>query len=190
MRACEIRRYHIVQQVIEGEMKQWEAAEVLGLSVRQVRRIMRRVRGEGEGGVIHRSRGRRSNRRYPDRTRKRAIALYQKQYGDFGPTLACEKLLERDGIEVSVQALRNWAIEAGVWAVRQRRRRHRSWRERKGHLGEMVQMDGSHHDWLEGRGPELVLMSYVDSMTSERPASITVSFGMHIAAWQATPSWR
>ena len=165
MRSYEIRRYHIVGKVLEGELTQREAAELAGISERQVRRVVRRVRAEGERGVIHRSRGRASNRRYAKKYKEKVLREYRRQYGDFGPTLACEKLIERDGISVSVQTLRNWLIEAGQWQVLRKRRRHRSWRERKAHTGEMVQLDGSHHEWLEGRGPKFVLMSYVDDAT-------------------------
>ncbi|MCK4776469.1 MAG: ISNCY family transposase [Candidatus Krumholzibacteria bacterium] len=165
MRACEIKRYHIVGKVLDGDLTQREAAEMAGISERQMRRVVRRVRDEGERGVIHLSRGRASNRRYPESFKRRVLGAYRRQYGDFGPTLACEKLSERDGIEVSVQTLRNWLIEVGLWEMRRRRRRFRSWRERKAHTGEMVQMDGSHHEWLEDRGPKLVLMSYIDDAT-------------------------
>ena len=165
MRPYEIRRYHIVGKVFEGELTQREAADLAGISERQMRRVVRRVREEGERGVIHRSRGRASNRRYAKQFKEKVLREYRRQYGDFGPTLACEKLFERDGISVSVQTLRNWLIEAGQWQVLRKRRRFRSWRERKAHTGEMVQLDGSHHEWLEGRGPKLVLMSYVDDAT-------------------------
>jgi transposase-like protein len=90
------------------------------------------------------------------------IQLYREQYADFGPTLASEKLLERDGIRVSDETLRRWLLEEGDWKKRRRHRGHRQWRERKSHEGEMVQMDGSHHDWFEGRGPWCVLMGYID----------------------------
>ena len=132
MRQDEIRRYHIVRQVMEGKLGQAEATELAGICERQLRRVLRRVEREGEVGVIHRSRGRVSNRRYSAAFKRQVLGLYRRQYEDFGPTLACEKLMERDGIEISVQTLRNWLIEGGEWEVRRRRRRFRSWRERKG----------------------------------------------------------
>jgi len=94
------------------------------------------------------------------------IRLYRRNYLGFGPTLASEKLLERDEIRISRETLRKWLIEECLWQRRRKRRKHRRWRERKGCFGEMVQVDGSHHDWLEGRGPELVLMAYIDDATS------------------------
>jgi transposase-like protein len=162
VRPGELKRLHVIRKVLEGEIKQVEAAEVLSLSGRQIRRMVKRIRGEGDRGIVHRLRGRRSNRRIPGRIRDKVMELYRKQYGDFGPTLASEKLSERDGIRVSDETLRRWLLEAGDWKKRRRHRGHRQWRERKAHEGEMVQMDGSHHDWFEGRGPWCVLMGYID----------------------------
>jgi len=162
----ELRRLHIVQKVLEGGLKQVEAAEILSLSGRQVRRVVRRVRAEGDRGVAHRSRGKPSNRRFPEETKGKAIVLYRQKYKDFGPTLFSEKLFEEDGLKISDETLRMWLMEAGQWKKTHKRRAHRQWRERKHCLGEMVQMDGSHHDWLEGRGDELVLMAYIDDATN------------------------
>jgi hypothetical protein len=95
------------------------------------------------------------------------IKLYTRKYPDFGPTLASEKLLERDGIRISDETLRKWLLEKGLWRKRRKRSAYRQWRPRRTCFGEMVQMDGSHHDWLEGRGPRLVLMGYIDDATNE-----------------------
>ena len=165
VRQGELRRLHVIQKVLERVIKQVEAAEILSLSSRQIRRIIKRIRIEGGKGIIHKSRGRPSNRRIPGKIRDKVIQLYRKQYPDFGPTLASEKLLERDGIRVNDETLRMWLIEAGDWKKTRKRRGHRQWRERKHHYGEMVQMDGSHHDWFEGRGPGCVLMGYIDDAT-------------------------
>jgi len=162
----ELKRLHVVQKVLEGSLKQIEAAEILWLSGRQVRRIVRRVKREGDRGIIHRSRGKPSNRRLPDETKEMVIGFYRQKYKDFGPTLFSEKLLELDGLKISDETLRNWLIEDGAWVKGRKNRIHRQWRERKGHFGEMLQMDGSHHDWLEGRGPKIVLMGCIDDATS------------------------
>lgn len=163
----EIRRYQVVRKVFDKEMNQQEAAEYLSLSDRQVRRIVSRVRREGERGVIHRLRGAKGCRRIADASKTRILELCRRQYADFGPTLASEKLLERDRLKVCDETLRRWLIQAGFWRVHQQRRpKERTWRRRKDYLGEMVQMDGSQHDWLEGRGPKLVLMGYIDDATS------------------------
>lgn len=167
VRQGELRRLHVIQKVLEKVLKQRGAAEILSLSGRQIRRIVKRIRSEGGRGVIHKSRGRPSNRRISDLTKEKVIKLYRAQYKDFGPTLASEKLLERDRIQISDETLRGWLIEAGDWQRIRKKRKHRQWRERKPHYGEMVQMDGSHHEWFEGRGPECVLMGYIDDATGE-----------------------
>jgi len=166
-RPKELKRLQIIGKVLERGIKQVKAAEILGLSSRQIRRIVKRVKQEGDRGVVHKSRGQPSKRRIPDAIKDKVIRLYRSQYWDFGPTLASEKLRERDQVEVSDETLRLWLLESGDWEKRRKTRGHRRWRERKGHWGEMVQMDGSHHDWFEGRGPECVLMSYIDDATSK-----------------------
>ena len=166
-RPKELKHLYVIRKVLDKEIHQVEASEILSLSSRQIRRIVKRVRVEGDRGVIHRSRGRSSNRRISDEIREKVIELYRSQYGDFGPTLAAEKLWERDQVEVKDETLRLWLLASGDWKKKRKGRRHRQWRERKGHLGEMVQMDGSHHDWFEGRGPRCVLMGYIDDATGK-----------------------
>ena len=161
----ELRRLHVIRKVLERAIRQVRAAEILSLSCRQVGRLVKRVKGEGDRGIVHRSRGKPSNRRMDEKVKGRAIKLYQERYKGFGPTLAVEKLLEGHGIQVSDETLRGWLVESGDWKKSRKRRGHRQWRERKEHSGEMVQMDGSHHDWLEGRGPACVLMGYIDDAT-------------------------
>ena len=161
----ELKRLHVIRKVLERAIKQVKAAEILCLSSRQIRRLVKRVKREGDRGIVHKSRGKPSKRRIDDQVRARAIKLYQERYKGFGPTLAAEKLLEGQGIKVSEETLRGWLIESGDWKRRRKRRGHRQWRERRERCGEMVQMDGSHHDWLEGRGPACVLMGYVDDAT-------------------------
>jgi len=163
----ELRRLHVIEKVLEGGLKQVEAAEILSLSSRHIRRVVKRVKKEGQRGIVHRSRGRPSNRKIPDQLKDKVIKLYRGRYKDFGPTLASEKLLERDGVSLSDETLRRWLIEAGDWKRVRKRRRHRQWRERKGHRGEMVQMDGSHHAWFEDRGDPCVLMGYIDDATGD-----------------------
>jgi hypothetical protein len=163
----ELKRIHLINNILERKITQCEAAEMLGISDRQVRTILARVKEEGEKGVIHKLRGRVSNRAYDDGFKANVIELYEEKYGDFGPTLASEKLLEIDKIQISDETLRLWLIGAKKWEGRRKGRKHRKWRERKHWFGMMVQMDGSHHDWLEGRGHELVLMGYIDDATGE-----------------------
>jgi len=164
----EIKRVNVIHQAIDKRLTQVEAAEILDLSDRQVRRIIRRVLEEGDKGIVHRSRGKPSHNMIPDKIRIRVIDLYRERYEGFGPTLATEKLFEIDKIRLSRETLRNWLREKGI-GYRGRKSPpkadHRQWRERKRYFGEMIQIDGSHHDWLEGRGPECVLMGYVDDAT-------------------------
>lgn len=167
LRQEEIKRLHVIRKVLEGIIKQVKAAEILWLSTRQIRRLIKRVQEKGDRGVIHQSRGRASNRKISDKIRDKAVQLYRTRYKDFGPTLASEKLSERDGIKLNDETLRRWLIEAGEWNKIRKRRKHRQWRERKHHLGEMLQMDGSHHKWFEDRGPGCVLMGYMDDATGK-----------------------
>jgi len=162
----EVRRLKALQTVIDKQITQKVAASMLGLSGRQVRRLVKVIREKGDRGIIHGLRGRPSNRRLPEEMRGRVLSLYQERYPDFGPTLAVEKLFECDGITISDETVRTWLIEAGLWKKRRKRSAFRQWRQRKECFGEMLQMDGSHHDWLEGRGPELVLMGSIDDATN------------------------
>lgn len=163
----ELQRVPVVESVLAKQVTQVEAAVCLELSTRQVRRLERRFEREGLGGLAHRSRGRRSNRAKPPKIRAQVLALIREKYPDFGPTLASEKLEERDKIVVSDETLRLWMRAEGLWAGRRRPRPHRQWRERRACYGQMVQMDGSHHDWLEGRARKLVLMGYIDDATGK-----------------------
>lgn len=166
MSVKELRRLPVIQQALEKKLTQKQAGELLGLTVRQVRRLIQRVRHEGERGVAHRGRGKPSNRRIPAKVKAKGLKLYETRYGDFGPTLAAEKLAERHGITISDETLRGWLLENGVDHFRRRKRPHRAWRERRAHVGELIQLDGSHHDWFEGRGPRCVLMAYIDDASS------------------------
>ena len=159
-------RLRLVSAVATGRMLQREAAAALDLTVRQVRRLVRRYREEGDRGLIHRLRGRRSARKVPDGTKQRAVTLIRRKYRDFGPTLAAEYLADKHEIEVSRETVREWMTEAELWRPRRRRARHHQWRERKACFGEMVQMDTSKHDWFEGRGPRPVLITMIDDASS------------------------
>lgn len=161
----ELQRLPVIESVLAKRMTQVEGAGCLDVSTRQVRRLERRVEREGPSGLIHRSRGRPSNRAKPQRLRCQVLELIREKYPDFGPTLACEKLAEVHKLTLSDETVRRWMRAEGLWAGRRRPRPHRQWRERSACLGAMIQMDGSHHRWLEGRGPEFVLMGYVDDAT-------------------------
>ncbi|MBI5672649.1 MAG: ISNCY family transposase [Nitrospirae bacterium] len=157
---------HYIRQLREKRITQRAAGEMLQLTDRQIRRLLGRVKTEGDQGLVHRGRGKPSNRRISEKRKAKALQLYEQQYGDFGPTLAAEKLAERHGITISDETLRGWLLENGVDHFRRRKRPHRAWRERRAHVGELIQLDGSHHDWFEGRGPRCVLMAYIDDASS------------------------
>jgi len=161
----ELNRLYVLKQVGERKLTQKQAGVLLGLTDRQVRRLVKRLLEEGERGICHRGRGRCSNRRICPKLKRRVLGLYQRFYGGFGPTLAAEKLAERDGVLISKETLRRWLGQQRVSYPRRKRRAYRSWRQRRGHCGELVQMDGSHHDWLEERAAGCVLMGYVDDAT-------------------------
>lgn len=159
-------RLEMLGRVKRGEVTLAKAGELLGMSYRQAKRSYRRYRDEGAKGLVHRSRGRASNRQPDARQREAVLGLYQEKYADFGPTLAAEYLAKQDGQAVAVTTLRRWLIKARLWQPQRKPVVHRRWRARKEHLGEMVQMDGSDHDWFEGRRSRAVLMVMIDDATN------------------------
>lgn len=166
MSTRERKRMTLMTRVAEGLLKLREAAEMMRVSYRQAKRIRRRYLEEGDAGLVHRSRGQTSNRRRPEGERKQALALYNKRYAGFGPLLASEHLATDHGIVVDHETLRRWLLVAGVWRSCRRREVHRAARERRPRRGDLVQIDGSEHDWFEGRGPRVVLMVMIDDATN------------------------
>src|SRR3974390_1781192 len=158
-------RLSVMKQVQEDELKLIEASEVLGLSYRQAKRVWRRYQLQGDSGLPHAARGRPGKRAKPAELRARILARYEERYPDFGPTLAAEYLAE-EGLKVDHEKLRRWLLAQDKPRMRRRRQRHRQWRERKPCFGAMVQLDGSHHDWFEGRSYRYVLMVMVDDATN------------------------
>lgn len=161
MSAKERERLKIFARVKRGELQQKEAAALCQLEYRYLRRLYKRYCEQGDRGLIHQGRGRPSNRARGNEFKAAVLARYQERYPDFGPTLAAEKLA-LDGHVVDHETLRGWLIKAGLWQKRRQRAKHRSWRERRAHFGELVQMDGSHHKWFEERAPKCCLMNMVD----------------------------
>ena len=162
----ERERLRVLHEVERKHLRQREAAERLGLSPRHVRRLLRRVRAEGDRGLVHRLRGRCSNRKIPSALQRRILAEVRRCYADFGPTLACEHLA-RQGWGVSRETLRQWLIQAGLWKPRRQRvEAVHVWRERRAACGELVMMDSSEFRWLEERGPTLQLIAMIDDASS------------------------
>ncbi len=158
-------RLTIMARVKQRALTLVVAAGLLGLGYRQAKRVWQRYRTQGDAGLVHRSRGQPSGRRTAPEVRERVLLRCAERYPDFGPTLAAE-YLRQDGLPVDHETLRRWQIARGEWTVRRRRQVHRQWRERKACFGEMVQLDGSHHDWFEGRRAKCVLMVMVDDATN------------------------
>ena len=161
----ESKRLHVIHQALDRKLTQEAAAEVLGLSDRQFRRLIKRVRTEGDDGICHRSRGKVSNHRISRKIKGRVLQLFKREYPDFNLSHATEKLSEVHGIAISDETLRLWLNEAEIPYKKRRVKKHRQRRERKACFGELIQIDGSHHDWFEGRGPWCVFMGYIDDAT-------------------------
>src|ERR1700681_722921 len=173
----ELRRAAVLAQVKSGTWTLVEAAKRMDLSYRQAKRLWKRYRSQGATGLVHGSTGRTSNRAMPKKVRAKVVRLIRQKYSGevgkrFGPTLAGEHLASEGGIEVSTTTVRRWMLGEGLWSRERKARQHRQRRERRAHFGELVQLDGSFHDWLEGRGPRGCLMDMVDDATSETQARL------------------
>lgn len=158
--------FGVLERVKKKEITLRQASQVMGSSYRQCLRKYKRYRLEGAKGLVHRGRGRASNRAKDQAARKWIVDRYQERYEDFGPTLAAEKLA-KEGYGVNHETLRRWLIKEKLWKKRWKRSPHRSWRQRRSHFGELVQMDGSHHKWFEDRGEICCLMNMVDDATGK-----------------------
>lgn len=165
MSSNERKRLVIVNRVRSGEINLVRASEILGVSYRQMKRIFARFEQEGDAGLVHGLRGRASNRQPVAEEKEKILALYQSEYSDYGPTLAAESLDKDHQIQVPVTTLRRWLSAAGLWQRHRKRKLHRRRRPRREQRGELLQMDGSHHNWFEDRRDWAVLMVMVDDAT-------------------------
>jgi len=165
MSTKERRRLTVMTAVQAGELSLAEGAKAMKISYRQAKRIWKRYRKRGDAGLVHRGRGRAGTRRIALVKQRKILGRYRQRYADFGPTLAAEYLAQ-EGLVVDHETLRRWLVEEGLWQLSRGRQQHRQWRERKPCLGQMVQMDGSHHDWFEGRRDKAVLMVMIDDATN------------------------
>jgi transposase len=176
MSAKEQDRLKVLHEVRKRYITQKQAAAELGISVRWVRALLGRMKARGDGALRHGLRGRRSNRKLPEKVKQRAVELYRhkkqaRQWHDYGPTLAAEELGEQYGIAVSRETLRKWLVEAKLWRSRRSPvERAHVWRPPRARFGELVQWDTSEHHWLEGRGEKLYLIAMIDDATSRLTA--------------------
>jgi hypothetical protein len=162
----ELNRIPVLQQVCDKLLTQSAAAKLLNLSVRQLQRVLARYLSYGATGIASRKRGMPANNRAPDDLKLQVLALLREKYSDFGPTLATEKLSERHQIMISTETVRHWMIADGLWVPHARRKaRVYQPRYRRDCLGELIQIDGSHHDWFEGRASKCCLLVYIDDAT-------------------------
>ena len=163
----EVDRLEVIQATVSKQILQSDAAAQLGLSVRQVKRLVKRYQQGGAAGLISGRRGKKPNNRIADRVREEALSLVRRNYADFKPTFAHEKLSEIHRLTFSVETLRQWMIADGIWQTKQRKQaRVHQRRLRRPCLGELVQIDGSPHDWFEGRGARCTLIVFIDDATS------------------------
>lgn len=161
----ELRRLPVIHNVINRRITQAEAAQILGLCARQIRRIAKRVKSQGDKAIIHESRGHPSHAAKPVNLKNKIVNLCKTKYKGFNPTFASEKLFEINSLTIHPETLRLWFIEDDIAYKKRKGIKHRSWRPRKDCFGQMVQMDGSHHNWFEQTGPWCVLMGYIDDAT-------------------------
>lgn len=163
----ERKRIKVLDQKTEGKLTVKEASGIMRISERQTYRLLSRYKAEGDKGIIHRLRGKLSNRGYPKQIKQKVIEIYLKRYRDFGPTLFSEKLKEYEKIEINHETLRRWMQSSGIITSERKKRPHRKKRERRRAIGEMLQFDGSHHDWFESRGPVCCLLHAIDDASSK-----------------------
>ena len=173
----ELGRVEVLARVHSQELRVVDASQLMQVSYRQAKRLWKRYREEGPAGLKHGNAGRTSNRGYPRKFRARVLRLVREKYGGavgerFGPTLAAEHLGSEDRLRVPAETLRRWMLQEGLWSRERRRRKHRQRRERKEHFGELVQMDGSFHPWLEERGPGGCLIDLADDATNTTLAQL------------------
>ena len=183
----EVKKYDIIKKVISQELNGSQAAGLLNLTTRHIRRLKKKVDKDGIKALIHGSRGKPGNRRLPAKERKRIAGLIKQKYADFGPTLAAEKLTELGKIKRSRGAIRSIMIAEKIWQPKSKKQEtHRQWRQRKASKGELVQYDGSYEHWFEDRGGEVCLLASIDDADSE----VRARFDEHEGVEPTFSFWR
>ena len=172
MEAKERQRSKQLEMVREGKKTLKAASESMGVSYRQGKRLYKAYRERGDAGLMHGNNGKASNNRIAEEKRRKIIEVYRAKYCDFGPTFASEKMAEEEKIVVNAATLRNILMESGDWQRKRRSKSYRSRRERRARFGELIQFDGSHHDWFEGRRSKCCLITMIDDATNIRYAQM------------------
>jgi transposase len=162
----ELQRGGVLARVKSGELRLTDAAVVMRLSYRQAKRLWKRYQAGGAASLKHASAGRKSNRGCAPKQRRKILRKVQEKYGGFGPTLAAEHLASEDQLQIHAETLRRWMLAEGLWKKARKRKQHRKRRDRRAHFGELVQLDGSFHDWYQDRAGKACLMNMVDDATS------------------------
>jgi len=171
----EAERLKIISQIESKKLTIQEGSEIIGISSRQTYRVLKRIKEEGSKGIIHKLRGRKSNRGYSEELKKEVLKIYRVHYGDYGPTLFGEELVKSHKISVDHETLRRWMRSQAITTSMRKKRPHRRRRERRSCFGELLQFDGSHHDWFEGRGAECCLFDSIDDSTGNVYLKFAVS---------------
>lgn len=168
MSAKELSRLEVMQRLTQKRMSQKEAGKILNLSIRQIKRLLRAYRAQGAAGLVSKHRGRKGNNRLAEDVKRKVLNLLTTKYQGFGPTLAHEKLVEKDNLKLSDESVRKLMIEEGLWNARKVKKVvvHQL-RERRACFGELVQIDGSPHDWFEGRAERCSLLVFIDDATGQ-----------------------
>lgn len=167
MTRIEVDRYSLLKQVLSKQLTQVHAAQILGLSDRQVRNLLKKVKLEGPEGIVSKKRGKASNRALNSKFKSQVMDVVKEKYSDFGPTFAKEKLQQYHRINISTETLRKWMIQEGLWLPRQKLHRIHPLRARREYFGELIQIDASHHLWFENRAEKCALIVFIDDATSK-----------------------
>jgi transposase len=164
----EVNRLEVMQRLDEKRMKQKAAAELLGIGERQVKRLLRRYREQGPSGLVSQRRGKPSSHQLAEETKREVLDLLKGKYKGFGPTLACEKMVEVEGLKISDESVRKMMMAEGLWKAKEARKLEvHQMRERRACDGELEQMDGTDHDWFEGRSERCTLLVMIDDATGK-----------------------
>jgi len=190
MSTKELNRLEVMQRLSRKQMSQSEAGRILSVSVRQIKRLLRAYREQGSAGLVSKHRGRKANNRLAEDVKKQVLNLLKTKYRGFGPTLAHEKLVEKEKFKLCDESVRKLMIEEGLWKARKAKKvAVHQLRERRACFGELIQIDGSPHDWFEGRAEACVLLVFIDDATGKIVQLLFVESESFFSYCQAAESY-